>query len=132
VRTLSNVIKIVSAVTTSLLASLRYIIAVLLAILLFWVLIEMAYGVWHSSYRLLAVLFIIVLVVLIVMVVLQCVELEKPGALAAYSGNLNIIPLAILDLALVLAAIFVSSQFSSPLATPLLRFCQTIFNKLTS
>jgi hypothetical protein len=41
-------------------------------------------------------------------------------------------PLAILDLALVLAAIFVSSQLSSPLTTPLLRFCQTIFNQLKS
>ena len=131
-RTLSNVIKIVSAVTTSLLASLRFIVAVLLGLLLPWILVEMTYGVWHSSYSLLAVLFIIALVLLLVVIVWRCVELGKAGALAAYSGNLKTIPLAILDLVLVLAAIFVSSQMSSPLATPLLRFCQTIFNKLTS
>jgi len=132
VRTLSDVIKIVSAVTTSLLASLRFISALLLGLLLPWILVEMTHGVWHSSYGVLAVLFIIVLVLLLFVIVWRCVELGKPGALAAYSGNLRIIPLAILDLVLVLAAIFVSSQMSSPLATPLLRFCQTIFHKLTS
>jgi hypothetical protein len=132
VRTLSDVIKIVSAVTTSLLASLRFIVAVLLGLLLPWILVEMTYGVWHSSYKLLATLLIIVLVLLGVVIVCKCVELGKPGALAVYSGNLKIIPLAILDLALVLAAIFVSSQFSCSLSTSLLRFCQTIFNKLTS
>ena len=135
-RTLSDVIKIVSAVTTSLLASLRFICALLLGLVLFWILVEMTYGVWHSSYALLAVLFVIALLLLAVVIIWRCVELGKPGALSAYSGNLKIIPLAILNLALVLAAIFVSSQMNNPsttpLATPLLRFCQTIFNKLTS
>jgi hypothetical protein len=132
VRTLSDVIKIVSAVTTSLLASLRFIVAALLGFLLPWILGEMAINVWRSRYCVLAGFFIAVILCLLVVIVWRCVELRTPGALAAYSGGLNIIPLTILNMALVLAAIFVSSQFSSPLATPLLRFCQTIFNKLTS
>lgn len=135
--TTSEVIKSVSAIIKSLVASLRHIVPGLLGVLLFWILIEMTYGVCHSStYRPLAWLFIIVLVLLVVVIIWGCVDLTKalkePVRLAAYSENVNGAPLAILDLALVLAAIFVSSQLSSPLTTPLLRFCQTIFNQLKS
>jgi hypothetical protein len=135
--TLSDVIKIVSAVTTSLLASLRYIIAVLLVVLLFWILIETAYCVGNSSnYSKLLWLFIIALALLVVVVVWKFVDLmkalTKPERLTGYAGNLKLIPLAILDLALIYAAIFVSGQMDSPLTTPLLSFCQTIFTKLTS
>jgi hypothetical protein len=138
--TTSEVVKFVSAISTSLVASLRHIIPGLLVVLLFWILVEMAYCVAKSSYSKLLALFIIVLALLALVIVWKSVDLmkalTKPTRLTAYSENLKIIPFAILDLALVLAAIFVSSQMNSPsttpLATPLLRFCQTIFNKLTS
>lgn len=134
--TTSEVIKLVSSIGASLVESLRYIILWLLVVLLFWILIEMTDCVANSSYSKLLALFIITLTLLVLVIVWKSVDLmkalTKPERLAAYSGNLKIIPLAILDLALVLAAIFVSSQMNSSLATPLLRFCQTIFNKLTS
>lgn len=129
---LSDVSKTVSAVATTLLASLRFVVATLLVLMLFWILVEMALNVGQSSYCILSVFFFIILVLLVAVIVLRCVELAKAGVLAAYSGSLQIIPFAILDLVLIYAAIFVSGQMDSPLTTPLLRFCQTITKKLMS
>jgi hypothetical protein len=129
---LSDVSKTVSAVATTLLASLRFVVATLLVLMLFWILVEMALNVEQSSYCILSVFFFIILVLLVAVIVLRCVELAKAGVLATYSGSLQIIPFAILDLVLIYAAIFVSGQMDSPLTTPLLRFCQTITKKLMS
>lgn len=132
-RALSNPIKIVSGITSSLLASLRFVIALTLVVLLLWIVGEMGYNVWCSrEYPALAVFFLIALIVAIGGTIWRCVKPQHFGVPNADSGSLNILPLAILDLALIYAALFVSDQLDSPLTTPLLSFCQTIFNKLTS
>lgn len=128
-KALSDVLKIVSAVTSSLLASLRFVIALILALLLPWILGEMAYTVFGSKcYSALGIFFALALVVLLGLTAWRYVQPQKFGVTTAASGNLNILPLALLDLVLIVVAIFISQQLKTPLTTPLLHFCQTICN----
>jgi hypothetical protein len=129
---MSQLLNIVSAVTSSLLASLRFVIALDLALLLFWILGEITYSVWKSDYSPLAILFALTLITVLGLTVWRCLKPQHFGVTAAYNGGLNTLPLTIVDAAVVIAAVFVSDELQKPLTTPVLHFCQTIIHKFTT
>jgi hypothetical protein len=129
---LPEALKLVSAVTSSLMASLRFVIAFDLAFLLLWILAEITYSVWKSGSSLIAIIFFfLTFVAAFGTTVWRCWKPQHFGATTSYSGRLNIIPLMILDAIVILAAILISDQLQKPFATPLLQFSQTMFHKLT-
>ena len=129
---MSQLLKIVSAFTSSLLASLRFVIALDVALLLFWILGEITYSVWNSEYSLLAILFGVTLISVLGVTLWRCLKPQHFGVTAAYNGGLNTLPLTFLDLGIVIASVFVSDQLQKPFMTPALRFCQTIIHKFTT
>jgi hypothetical protein len=132
VRALSDVLKIVSAVTSSLLASLRFVIALILALFLLWILGEMAWTVWHGDYRWLAIFFFVAFVAIIGGTIWRCWKPQQFGEPAASSESLNIVPLTVLNVIRILVALFISWKLNGTLRTPLLRFCKNLIDKLTS
>jgi hypothetical protein len=125
--------EVVSAFTAGLLASIRFILAADLGLLLFWALGEITWSVGHDkAYSWLWIFFGIMLLVALVVLVWRWIRPEAFGAGAAATGSLNAAPLAFLDAMILLSAVFVSDRLDAPLTTPLLYFVQTIVHKLMS
>jgi hypothetical protein len=128
-----RILKIVSALTSSLLASLPFVIAVELVVLLFWALTEITCMVAHDAhYAPLGFLFGLTLLAALGVTLWRCWHPRSFGLTTAATDSLNVLPLAVLDLAILLAAVFVSDLLQKPLTTPLLRFTQTMIHKITS
>lgn len=115
----------VSAYTSSLFASLRLTAAVDLLLVLLWALVEITLCVFSDTeYSLLGVLFLASLVVLL--------EAQSTSVRPAPMKSFNVLPLAALDVGVLLAAVLVADQLHRALTTPLLRFSQTMVHKILS
>jgi hypothetical protein len=128
---MSHILKLTSAFTLSLLVSLRFVIALDLALLQLWVMAELTYSVFQSRYPSLAILFAATLLTTLVVTIWRCVKPQDFGVTAAYSSSLNILPLSVLDVVVVSAVVFVADLLQKPLTTPVLHLCQTMLQKLT-
>ena len=126
-----NIQETVSAFTSSLVASLRFVVALDLALLLLWMLGETTYSVLRSEYGLLTILFAVTLIATLSLTIWRFLKPKHFGMTIASSTSLNIISLTVLDLVTLFTIIFVSDQFQKPLTTPLLHFCQTLIQRLT-
>lgn len=131
-RAVSQVLKIASGFPSSLLASLRFVIALDVVLLLFWILGELTYSLYESAYSPLALFFGITLIATLSIAIWRCWKPQHFGGTAAYSDNLNILPITILDVIVIVAAVFVSDQLHKPLATPLFHFSQSIMHEFIS
>jgi hypothetical protein len=129
---MSQILKLTSAFTLSLLVSLRFVIALDLALLQLWVMAELTYSVFQSSYPSLAILFAATLLTTLVVTIWRCVKPQDFGVTVAYSSglSLNILPLSVLDVVVVSAVVFVADLLHKPLTTPVLHFCQTMLQTL--
>ena len=119
-------LKVTSAFTSSLIESLRFVIALDVALLQLWILAEMTYSVFKSGYPSLAFLFAVSLIATLGVTIWRCVKPEHFGVAVAYSSSLNILPLTVLNVVVVFAVVFIADQLQKPLTTPVLHFCQTM------
>lgn len=129
---MSQVLRIASAFASSLPLSLRFVVALDLVLLLFWILGELTYSVYESEYSPLAVLFGVTGIAALSIAIWMCWKPQHFGAIAARSNTLNILPITVLDVIVIVAAVFVSDQLQKPLGTPLFHFCQTVIHKFMS
>ena len=126
---MSDVAKSVSAITSGLVATVRSLVAVELALILFWTLIEITGSLlFGNTYPCLFILPLIAFVIL----ALGSAESGTYGLTKVNTGSLNIMPLLLMDLILIGAAVWTSDQFGQPFTTPLLSFSQTLIHKLMS
>jgi len=126
---MSDVAKSVSAITSGLVATVRSLVAVELALILFWTLIEIRGSLlFGNTYPCLFILPLIAFVIL----ALGSAESGTYGLTKVNTGSLNIMPLLLMDLILIGAAVWTSDQFGQPFTTPLLSFSQTLIHKLMS
>src|ERR1700756_5241820 len=127
-----RLLNIISALTSGLLDSIRFVVAIDLAVILFWSLGEITWSVYQSSeYRWLAFLFGVTIAITLIVIIWRWVKPQSFGLATAATGNLNILPLALLNFVILFAAIFVADTFGKP-TTPLLRFVNTMVQKFTS
>lgn len=130
---MSDAMKIVSAFTSGLIAAVRFLVPLELGLLLIWALMEVTWSLaFDKQYQLLAFLSGSALVVVVGGMVWRWNQPEKFGLVRADTGSLNAMPLLLLDLSLVLAAVWISDQLGRNFTTPLLSFSQTMIHKLTS
>ncbi len=128
---MSRALNLVSAFTSSLLASLRFVVAADLALILLWALGEIWWSVEHDSdYSCLHWLLVATLVAAVGATTWRWADPRSFGLSTAATDSLNVLPLAFLDLGVLLAAVLVSDQLHKPLDTPLLHFSQTLFHLL--
>ena len=128
---MSRILNLVSAFTSSLLASLRFVVAVDLALILLWALGEIWWSVEQDSeYSCLHWLLVVTLVLAVLVTGWRLKDPRSFGLSTAAGDSLNVLPLAFLDLGVLLAAVLVSDQLHKPLYTPLLHFSQTLFHLL--
>jgi hypothetical protein len=127
----SRALNLVSAFTSSLLASLRFVVAADLAVILLWALVEIWWSVEQDrEYSRLHWLLAVTLVSAVGATAWRCADSRSFGLSTAATDGLNVLPLAFLDLGVLLVAVLVSDQLEKPLRTPLLRLSQTLFHLL--
>jgi hypothetical protein len=128
-----DAMKIVSAFTSGLVAAVRLLVPVGLGGMLLWVLFEMMLSLsGDKEYGVLALFPLAALIGVLVVTLWRCMNPGAFGLVHAYNGSMNVMPLLLLDLLLILAAVWISDRFGRSLTTPLLSFSQAIFHKLTS
>lgn len=119
---LGDLYEFFSALTVSIVSSVRFV----LALLLVWTLVEIVLNVK-------TVLAVFVLVTLPALAITSVVRWRKPaqfGAVAASNGSLNLLPLAIPEAALLFSAVRIADRFQTSFDTPLLLFFQNLFHKI--
>ena len=128
---MSTVQEKLSAFMSSLVAAMRLAVAVDLALILIWALVEITCCVFSDgTYGWLAVLFGVATVVVLAAAIARYLRPERFGQTAAATGNLMLLPLAALDAGILLAAVLVADQLHRTLMTPLLCFSQTMVHKI--
>jgi hypothetical protein len=129
---MSTVQEKVSAFTSSLLASMPLAVAVDLALILIWALVEITCCVASDgTYGWLGILFGVATVVVLAAAIARYLRPERfDQTAAAASGSLMLLPMAALDVGVLLAAVLVADQLHRTLTTPLLCFSQTMVHKI--
>ena|ERR1700724_1187954 len=120
-----------SAFMSSLLAAMRLAVAVDLALILIWALVEITCCVASDGrYGWLAVLFGVATVVVLAAAIARYRKPGWFGETAAASDSLMLLPFAALDVGVLLTAVLVADQLHRTLTTPLLCFSQTMVHKI--
>lgn len=124
---------LISSLTSCVLGSLRYVLAFDFAILFVWSFVEIFLNVKDNpEYWLLA--WFLLLPTAVVLVGAATWRWFRPAAFgvsAAANGSMNLLPMAVLDAALLLLAVLGADMFGWSFSTPLLLLCQTLLHKFT-